>query len=172
VFDGLQEVKTERVDLTDFFQERKDENGKKIETYVVIRKYTPKINADLGELLTKGVKVTTDKKTGLVTTDKALRADTLLQIRRLKVSTGVVDHNIFRGGKKVDLNDKVIDEIDEINSAVFDRVVDHLDKLNGAETAPMKVSELVAALRGDYEDSDEISLDEVAAIYEGSGNPT
>lgn len=125
---GLEKAKTERVDISGFF------GG--VETWVETRPLPPARQARIDEIVTRSFRYNTSgegRKLDVQSIENSLSAQDALEIREIKLTYGVVDHNIETDSGKGEWNSKLWEEMDEANPAVLEKVLDAINDLNDRE---------------------------------------
>jgi hypothetical protein len=65
-----------------------------------------------------------------------ISADNTIEIRKIKLQYGVIEHNLTNESGKVQWNSELWDEIDEFNPTLLDYVVDQINELSFPEMDP------------------------------------
>jgi hypothetical protein len=148
---GLKKTECKKITLDQYF----DDPG----TFVTVQPLRPYAKALCNELMLEGAEVeerkkAASKKTRIPRVEKGLNpkpvkvnekstairpvmsAENTLEIRKIKLQYGVVEHNISDGTGTAEWGPELWDEIDEMNPLLLDYIVEQINELSFAEVDP------------------------------------
>jgi len=122
---GIRNVAPQEVDLSKFFEGL---------AFVMIKPLPVPARAKIQELMTNGTRYATKqskKSLDINAIEQAMPAETVLEIRKVKLAEGVVEHNLVNeeSGEKLPWNEATWDALDEANPSILSKVIDAITEL-------------------------------------------